>query len=69
MVDIHTPRVLLSHILYIQSPFLLKSSETHKTSWELGKRVLLMDVQRLEMKTSAFVSLHWLFCDSEDLRS
>ena len=33
--DTHIPRVLLSQGLYIQSPFLLKSSETHMTSHEL----------------------------------
>ena len=33
--DTQVPRVLLSQGLYIQSPFLLKSSETHMTSHEL----------------------------------
>jgi len=37
VVETCTPRALLSHTLYIQSPFLLKSSEIHKTSQELGK--------------------------------
>ena len=33
--DTQVPRVLLSQGLHIQSPFLLKSSETHMTSHEL----------------------------------
>ena len=33
--ETQVPRVLLSQGLYIQSPFLLKSSETHMTSHEL----------------------------------
>ena len=33
--DTQVPRVLLSQGLCIQSPFLLKSSETHMTSHEL----------------------------------
>ena len=37
VVETCIPRALLSHTLYIQSPFLLKSSETYKTTQELGK--------------------------------
>ena len=33
--DTHIPRMLLSQGLYIQSLFLLKSSETHVTAHEL----------------------------------
>ena len=41
MDDTHVPRVLLFQGLYIQSPFLLKSSETHMISQELVSESLV----------------------------
>ena len=52
--DTQVPKVLLSQGLYIQSPFLLKSSERHMTSHELVSEDLVYGCSDIVNETSWF---------------
>ena len=52
--DTQVPRALLSQGLYIQLPFLLKSSERHMTSHELVSEDLVYRCSEIINETSCF---------------
>ena len=52
--DTQVPRVLLSQGLYIQSPFVQKSSERHMTSYELVSEDLVYGCSEIVNETSCF---------------
>ena len=49
--DTQVPRALLSQGLYIQSPFLLTSSESHMTSHELVSKDLVYECSGIVNET------------------
>ena len=59
--DAHIPRVLLSQGLYIQSLFLLKSSETHMTSHELVSEGLIYACLEIVSETFCFYIFTFAF--------